>query len=154
MVRDLGDATVYLIARLPRQSRPDWLPRAIAEVLFWNPEYRLVEECDLVSGKEVVEVHFHEDSVVPQYDVSKWGDCYRLAEVPVTKVNGSSRRYLAWYGHSGDRCFGPVSDMLLLDGAWPAYFTEMPPQVLLIKAADPERTLMEQLRELRAKVVV
>ena len=151
MVRNIVDVREYLSERLPSGFRPDWLLGTIAEMFFWSPEYRMVEECDLAAGLEVVVANFREGRRIPQYSVASWGEQCRLAEEPIVENDGT--KLLLWCDQHGAECFGPVTDILLLGETWPMVCSELPHEVMSVKAASTEQTLMVQLRKLRVEVI-
>jgi len=146
--RNLADVQAYLVRRLPGRYRPEWLVAAIAELLFYNPEWRLVEEPDLFVGAEILSVEFREGDQLDRFRNGVYGFRGRMSD-PATEVRGGTN-YMFWNDDRGG-CARPVGEGLLLGEAWPTTCVEMPHEVMLVKKADPGRTLLEQMVELRVQ---
>ncbi len=146
MVRNLEDAREYFAARLPGKYTPEWLVAAIADMLSWNPEFRLAELADLTPGRYIVTAQFRVTDRVPQYSVEDWGNRGQLDQEPILERD---EKYVIWSDQRGG-CGGSVEDTLLLGESWPMTFVESPHEIMLVKLADPNRLLVEQLHDLRA----
>lgn len=133
-MKPLADIVDDLEGRLPKDT-PDWLRRAIADVLYWanmNGKFRLAEEKDLRPRAKIMLVQLRRENIDYRNAVS----FHAVLDDQPTRTMAESR-YVLWSDERGG-CFSPLEDFLSLGENWPMVCTELPYEIALAGSNDDD----------------
>jgi hypothetical protein len=129
-MRNESDVKEYLARRMPCNV-PLWVVDRLHLLLVSDPELRIAEKTDLLAGSDIY--------LLPMAFMGNL--------VPKIESAAKARLDIPQEGDQVD-CVRTIDELLFLNVYMPK--VRQPYYIPLVKSADPDRSLLEQLDELRA----